>query len=423
MTKLQKAVQSVLKSATLLTLLSAGTAWSDPLSLQQSLYLVGPIDGIDSLPNGVQVNLYATVDAETPLASQTFNRGQYQVDFEFAHSDGVQFGQAARFQVDFTSTPEIADTLELLDTLWVEFSLDDVVAADRQELNQNAVVDYFTTQLDQGELSETTQIVLEESLVQLGYSFDQQSSESTTSASESGTTPDLFSPQHVAGSNGQVQFNNNAVQAGASNFYYSNSNGYVGIGTSSPNRLLHLDGNVAKFSRSVNSAGFIMEHTGGGVRLVFGQDVYSDGAHFTLKNLDTSPERLLMKVSVTAPQNAFILTSEGNVGIGTASPTHKMAVNGTIRAKELIVDTGWADYVFQEDYQLPSLSEVESYIQEHGHLPGMPSAQQVQSDGIGLGQAHAKLLEKVEELTLYLIELKKQNQQLADELAALKQQP
>ncbi len=103
-------------------------------------------------------------------------------------------------------------------------------------------------------------------------------------------------------------------------------------------------------------------------------------------------------------------TRAGNLGIGTTTPSEKLEVNGTIRTKEVKVETGWADYVFHEDYELKSLSEVSSYIEENHHLPGIPTAEEVAENGIKLGEMNAKLLEKIEELTLYLIEQNKQLQ-------------
>jgi hypothetical protein len=120
------------------------------------------------------------------------------------------------------------------------------------------------------------------------------------------------------------------------------------------------------------------------------------------------------------------ITGAGNVGIGTTNPTHKLAVNGTIRAKEVIVDTGWADYVFDESYRLAPLSEVEAHIQANKHLPGIPSAAEVAEHGVSMGDMQAKLLSKVEELTLHLIAqekeltaLKRQNQRLERALVEL----
>lgn len=117
-----------------------------------------------------------------------------------------------------------------------------------------------------------------------------------------------------------------------------------------------------------------------------------------------------------------ILDANGNWGMGTMAPCAdcKLAVNGKIRAKEVVIDSGWADYVFDKGYTLRSLAEVEAYISENHHLPGVPTAADVQKNGINLSQINAKLLEKVEELTLYMIEVKKQNDQLQQDLALLK---
>jgi hypothetical protein len=110
------------------------------------------------------------------------------------------------------------------------------------------------------------------------------------------------------------------------------------------------------------------------------------------------------------------IDGDGNIGIGTTAPKEKLSVNGKIRAHEIKVETAnWPDYVFAKDYALPSLKETEKHIQEKGHLPGIPSAAEVKSSGIDLGEMNAKLLKKIEELTLYLIEQNKRlNQQQED---------
>lgn len=105
--------------------------------------------------------------------------------------------------------------------------------------------------------------------------------------------------------------------------------------------------------------------------------------------------------------------SNGDVGIGTGSTWgYKLSVNGTIRAKEIRVESGWADFVFKKDYQLPSLQEVKAHIDEHQHLPGIPSEAEVKENGVGLAEMTTKLLQKVEELTLYAI----QQQETIDKL-------
>ncbi|NVK64230.1 MAG: hypothetical protein HWE22_06565 [Flavobacteriales bacterium] len=90
---------------------------------------------------------------------------------------------------------------------------------------------------------------------------------------------------------------------------------------------------------------------------------------------------------------------------------------GLLRAREIKVDAEiWPDYVFEKDYELMSLEETEAYIQEHGHLPNVPSEEEVLENGQSLGEMNKVLLEKVEELTLHLIEQQKQIDELKSQL-------
>lgn len=113
------------------------------------------------------------------------------------------------------------------------------------------------------------------------------------------------------------------------------------------------------------------------------------------------------------------LIANGSVGIGTSTPSEKLSVegnitaNGFVKAKKLwVTQLGWSDYVFNEDYKLRSLSSVESFIKQNKRLPDVPSAKEVQENGISIGDSQALLLKKIEELTLYVIELKKEINQL-----------
>jgi hypothetical protein len=102
----------------------------------------------------------------------------------------------------------------------------------------------------------------------------------------------------------------------------------------------------------------------------------------------------------------MVVGADGKVGIGTESfGTERLAVNGSIRAKEVKVEaTGWPDYVFQKDYKISSLADLDRYIKLNKHLPGIPDAQEVKENGIELGEMNKLLLQKIEELTLHLIE-------------------
>lgn len=123
------------------------------------------------------------------------------------------------------------------------------------------------------------------------------------------------------------------------------------------------------------------------------------------------------------------ITSAGNVGIGTPlinNPNnYKLAVNGAIGAKAITIEntsTTWPDYVFDSKYKLKTLEEVEAFVNTHKHLPNVPSACEVEEKGINLGDMDAHLLEKIEELTLYLIQLKKENEELKKRVDNIEQQ-
>lgn len=117
----------------------------------------------------------------------------------------------------------------------------------------------------------------------------------------------------------------------------------------------------------------------------------------------------------TVDWSAASLYASGNVGIGTTpSSAYKLAVNGNIRAKEIVVETGWSDFVFEPGYDLWSLDEVESYIKAFGHLPQIPSAKEVEENGIALAKMNQLLLMKIEEITLYLIQANKRIAELEE---------
>ncbi|CAM4113002.1 hypothetical protein SAMN06265348_103295 [Pedobacter westerhofensis] len=103
----------------------------------------------------------------------------------------------------------------------------------------------------------------------------------------------------------------------------------------------------------------------------------------------------------------------GNVGIGTTNPKEKLSVNGNIRAQEIKVESAnWPDFVFEKGYYLTTLAETEKYIMDNGHLAGLPKAADVKANGINLGEVNKLLLQKIEELTLHLIQKDKEIKRL-----------
>jgi len=126
------------------------------------------------------------------------------------------------------------------------------------------------------------------------------------------------------------------------------------------------------------------------------------------------------RVGKMAIDDYLTVAYNGNVGIGTTAPNTKLSVNGNIRAKEIKVESAnWPDYVFKDGYKLRSLDSIRAFIAEHGHLPEVPSAADVEREGIALGEMNALLLKKIEELTLLLMEKDGQLQKQGDAINAL----
>ena len=110
-----------------------------------------------------------------------------------------------------------------------------------------------------------------------------------------------------------------------------------------------------------------------------------------------------------------MVSAVGNVGIGTQNPGfYRLNVNGDIRADEIVVNTEGADFVFDDTYELKSLAEVENYINTNGHLPDIEPADELINNGMSVGEMQTKLLQKIEELTLYMIEQDKRIKELEE---------
>jgi len=187
-----------------------------------------------------------------------------------------------------------------------------------------------------------------------------------------------------------------------SNRFTLMDNGNVGIGTSNPLFKLDVNGVV-----NINSA-----TDGGGLRFNSAANSQIDSRNWIVSSDGYEYGDLVFKSSSTfsgVPSDVKLtIKSNGNVGIGVKIPTNKLDVNGTIHSKEVKVDmNGWSDFVFKKEYNLPTLEQVEKHIIEKGHLENIPSEKEVLKDGINLGEMNAKLLQKIEEMTLYMIEMNK----------------
>ncbi len=205
------------------------------------------------------------------------------------------------------------------------------------------------------------------------------------------------------------------------------NNGRVGVGVISPSEKLEIYDStttpgVISLKSIRNDAGFV------------------DVGRISAKQATTEVSRIGMPRAGgtytgyltfwTKESNSAVLKESmridhsGNVGIGTTTPDAELAVNGLIHTKEVKVDlVGWPDYVFEDKYELPSLKELENHITQKGHLPNIPSAKEVEkAGGIQLGEMNKKLLEKVEELTLYTIQQEKELKKQSKEIERLKSQ-
>jgi hypothetical protein len=225
-----------------------------------------------------------------------------------------------------------------------------------------------------------------------------------------GATNSTFDIQHFNGND--IRFLNNGVER-----LRINSSGIVGIGTANPSgtfgEKLHI--------YSDSNTGLKVERSNGviGSFLSYSDQVLMGSASNHSLSL------------ITGGNTRVIVRETGSVGIGMVDPNlidAKLTVAGDIHSREVrvTIDAG-SDFVFLDNYTLPTLAEVEKFIGQHKHLPGVASAAEMEKEGVELGKMDMKLLQKIEELTLYMIELKKEidevkneNKDLRDKMSELK---
>ncbi|MCF2873363.1 MULTISPECIES: hypothetical protein [unclassified Tenacibaculum] len=242
-----------------------------------------------------------------------------------------------------------------------------------------------------------------------------------------------IAPKTVPGSGiaKQTTYFKNAEHSSGKTIHNVVVDGKVGIGTNSPSEKLEIvDSNASLRIRSTNSANnsslkldWGINH---GYHISYNPNTavtYFDSKHNAISNTPYGDVLFRRNVDNVMKETFVIKGNSGHVGIGTVDPgAWKLAVNGNIRAKEIKVETGWSDFVFYDDYKLPTLEEVENHIKEKGHLKDIPSAKEVADNGIFLGEMDSKLLQKIEELTLYTIEQEKKIKALEKQVQENKKQ-
>ena len=188
-----------------------------------------------------------------------------------------------------------------------------------------------------------------------------------------------------------------------------NSLGNIGFGTTNPSYPFHLKTisyDRARFEYSTATID-VVSYPAGNEGHSGSAGIYVNGADAMLLSGVGKGIRLLTNNGSTTFERMTILPN-GNVGINTKIAPYTLSVNGTVGAREVNVNTTvWADYVFDPDYKLMPLSELDNFIQKNGHLPEVPTEAEVMENGVNLAEMNVKLLEKVEELTLHMIRQEK----------------
>ena len=190
--------------------------------------------------------------------------------------------------------------------------------------------------------------------------------------------------------------------------------GYVGINTLFPHAFLEVNkdgytsGTVAQFGSSKFDSGYTNStFIRGG----------TDKANGELRLNDLSNANIVI---ANGGGNVIFPNDSTRVRIGTTIGNYPLNVKGIIKSEELIIETTWADYVFNHDYTLKPLEEVDAFIQQHKHLPGVQSAAEIQTNGLKVAASSTKMMEKIEELTLYIIEQNKKLKTLEAAIEMLK---
>lgn len=228
-----------------------------------------------------------------------------------------------------------------------------------------------------------------------------------------------------------VRFDASSTDGNASWEFYNSStaktlvnikqNGMMGVGTFYPEAALHVtsvnvlaNGNrmAAVLGNTYNDWTAFGGINGGKIR-------GSNEGYLDLETYAAGTNSNLY-LNLSSAGNVIVANGGGKVGIGTVTPQAKLSVNGDIFAKKVkVTQAGWPDFVFETSYPLMELNSLGAFIRENKHLPGIPPAREVEKEGLDIGDNQAKMMQKIEELTLYILELnrklEKQQEQLVQQ--------
>ena len=201
------------------------------------------------------------------------------------------------------------------------------------------------------------------------------------------------------------------------------ASGNFGIGTTNPLAKLEVkNGNiiVRNFENRVNESAIMIAHS-----ISIGDyDTFGTSVRTFTESADANTYALqffTQQSHQTGQTEKLRIQGNGNVGIGTTKPDSKLTVAGNIHAQEVKVTISAGlvpDYVFANDYKLKSLQEVEEYIKQNSHLPEIPSATEIEKNGLMLAEMNLSVLKKIEEMTLYMIE---QNKKIENQILQIEQ--